>query len=213
LRNLVNQGARLFLCDASTDAELYHIVRLAAAFDRELIWVGSGGLARALAARLGGPTRYPLGWEPRNEALLFCIGSNHPASARQIEHIVVHSNLPCFSDVGECAKALPNLLKKRATVIWRVAPGLNPGAMRGILKQVCQSRTTTMLLSGGDTAFSICRSLSAESIWIGGELLPGIPWGTIRGGEADHMRVITKSGGFGSEAALTAIAGICNRSS
>jgi D-threonate/D-erythronate kinase len=63
-----------------------------------------------------------------------------------------------------------------------------------------------LLLSGGDTASAVCRQAGARRIDLCGEVLPGIPWGMLRGGRFDGVPVVTKSGGFGAPDALIRIA-------
>lgn len=59
--------------------------------------------------------------------------------------------------------------------------------------------------TGGDTSLQICNALRAEGIELIDEISAGIPIGKIRGGDADGMVIVTKSGGFGSEDALIGI--------
>jgi len=47
---------------------------------------------------------------------------------------------------------------------------------------------------------------AANACWHCGEVLPGIPWGMLRGGRFDGVLVVTKSGGFGAPDALIRIA-------
>jgi uncharacterized protein YgbK (DUF1537 family) len=63
-----------------------------------------------------------------------------------------------------------------------------------------------LVLSGGDTASAVCRAAGARRIDLCDEILPGIPWGILRGGRFDGVPVVTKSGGFGAPDALIRIA-------
>jgi uncharacterized protein YgbK (DUF1537 family) len=62
-----------------------------------------------------------------------------------------------------------------------------------------------LILTGGETAELAVRALDAHSFILQGELMPGIPWGTVQGGDAHGSTVVTKSGGFGSPNALNEI--------
>lgn len=62
-----------------------------------------------------------------------------------------------------------------------------------------------IVTTGGDTSLQICNALRAEGIELIDEISAGIPIGRIRGGDADGMVIVTKSGGFGSEDALIGI--------
>ncbi len=46
-----------------------------------------------------------------------------------------------------------------------------------------------------------------------GEVLPGVPWGILRGGDLDGTTVITKSGAVGTDYTLVRIARECRRKS
>jgi uncharacterized protein YgbK (DUF1537 family) len=56
----------------------------------------------------------------------------------------------------------------------------------------------SLVVSGGSTAQLVFGALDADCIEIGGSSTTGAPWGTIRGGMADGLVVVTKSGAFGA---------------
>ena len=55
------------------------------------------------------------------------------------------------------------------------------------------------------TARLVFGALEADCIEIGGSSTTGAPWGTIRGGMADGLVVVTKSGAFGTSDELARI--------
>jgi uncharacterized protein YgbK (DUF1537 family) len=55
----------------------------------------------------------------------------------------------------------------------------------------------TVVMVGGDGAAAALHRVGAHAIRVHGALAPGVPVGTILGGAANGMRVVTKSGGFG----------------
>ena len=59
-----------------------------------------------------------------------------------------------------------------------------------------------IIATGGDTALEICKTFGANGIILREEILPGIPYGEIVGGDLDGAVIATKSGGFGEEQAL-----------
>ncbi len=210
MQSAVANGIRFFLCDASTDAEMHSVVQAALLLNRRLIWIGSGGLAHALANTLCGEPSAASSWSSRNGALLLCIGSTHATTSQQIEHTIRYGKTLCVNSTESCVASLPGHLESKGTLTWVINPELSHAEIRDTLMPVREYPETTLLLSGGDTAARVCNAFSVQSISIAGELMPGIPWGFIRGGECDGMRVITKSGGFGSVDALTTITQICN---
>jgi uncharacterized protein YgbK (DUF1537 family) len=60
------------------------------------------------------------------------------------------------------------------------------------------SRPRAVILAGGATARAVCDQLQVAAVQIVGELAPGIPQGTLRGGIWDGIRVVTKAGAFGT---------------
>jgi uncharacterized protein YgbK (DUF1537 family) len=64
---------------------------------------------------------------------------------------------------------------------------------------------TALVLTGGDTAFSVLSLLKIEGIEIDGEILEGIVIGQLIGGKWDGLTVVTKAGAFGKEDALERI--------
>jgi uncharacterized protein YgbK (DUF1537 family) len=69
-----------------------------------------------------------------------------------------------------------------------------------------------LILSGGDTALGVCRSLGATAIALCTELLPGVALGTLVGGPHADLPVITKAGSFGEEDVLCQISRIAQSS-
>ena len=63
-------------------------------------------------------------------------------------------------------------------------------------------RVGGLVLTGGEVAAAVCAALGAETLRLGGELLPGIPWSVVEGGVATGALIATKAGSFGDERAL-----------
>lgn len=69
-----------------------------------------------------------------------------------------------------------------------------------LLSQLLQSFAVEgLVLTGGDTAVSICKELGVTGILIKEEVTSGIPAGILLGGDYEGIRIITKAGAFGSE--------------
>jgi len=200
--------ARFFLCEASGDSVLRAVARAGLSLDRNLVWIGSGGLAHALANELHTTSIGPA-WGSQTGALIFCVGSNHASTMRQIDYAMRHGEVTCVRSYEDFLTVLPGTLEGCGTVIWVIDPELNNAMLRAALIPILEYPETTLLLSGGDTAANVCATFSVQSISIAGELMQGIPWGYLHGGDAEGIRVITKSGGFGTESAFTVLMRIC----
>lgn len=59
-----------------------------------------------------------------------------------------------------------------------------------------------LVLTGGDTAASVCRALGGTGTEILFEVAPGIPLGRLRGGPYEGLRIVTKAGAFGDDRAI-----------
>ncbi len=62
-----------------------------------------------------------------------------------------------------------------------------------------------LILTGGDTARSVCASLGANGLDVHREAAPGIPICLLEGGRWDGLPVVTKAGGFGTVDTLTRV--------
>ena len=181
----LDRGVRVVSVSASCDEDLHAIVH--AAWGRKVLWAGSGGLAAAVARRVGGERgrrqttkcdRLSHQTERLSHQtdrlshgnLMFCIGTEHEVTVRQ---------------VAELRRVRPE------SVVVRVDAVEHCGAL---------------VVSGGDTAAAVCRAAGARRIDLCDEVLPGIPWGFLRCGRLDGVPVVTKSGGFGAPDALVRVA-------
>jgi D-threonate/D-erythronate kinase len=59
-----------------------------------------------------------------------------------------------------------------------------------------------MVLTGGDTAFAVCRTLKVDYLEVIEEVAPGIPMCVSAGHRSGSLRIVTKAGGFGDRNAL-----------
>ena len=96
-------GVRAFVCDCGVDADLAAIARAGATLGREVVWVGSGGLAAELPAFLGPAP--PCGWPPATVAtgpVLLAVGSRSAIAREQAARVedagVVRIEVPARGD-------------------------------------------------------------------------------------------------------------------
>jgi D-threonate/D-erythronate kinase len=179
-------GARVLVFDASSDADLQAIVRAGHAAGGRPLWVGSAGLADALGA-CAEPARRASATLPRPAAthgpgrVLLCIGSTHPVTLAQLDRVLAHRHAHVES-------------VSRTTV-----SGMTTEGVAGVV------------MSGGDTATDACAALGVTAIELGGEVESGVPWGHLRGGRADGLRVVVYSGGFGHLVSLGLVVEVLRR--
>jgi uncharacterized protein YgbK (DUF1537 family) len=208
VRKALDAGARYVSVDAASDGDLDDIVCEVLACGRKMLWAGSGGLAGALArvGRAAAPT--PIARPAQAGAVLFCIGSKHAVTLEQQRYLVAESGAAVFSAGAGTAKldSVGDALARAEQVVLRIPRGRVSAAKLRDLIVGKLKQAPPLLLSGGDTASAVCRALDVRRIELRGEIVPGIPWGLLRGGPLDGTPVATKSGGFGGPAALMAVA-------
>ncbi|MGA1983761.1 MAG: four-carbon acid sugar kinase family protein [Acidobacteriaceae bacterium] len=193
IRRAIANGIWFLLCDAGTQEDLERLAAAGSQLQQSLLWVGSAGLARALAGTF--PVSTPETTLPRagrpGRTLLFA-GSPHPVTRLQL------SRLEQQAPVQEHA-------------VVRIE--FDATSHQEIHAAFTARPVSALILTGGDTAAFVLKSLGASSILLAGELAPGIPWGFVAGGMADDCMVITKSGGFGGRDALIRALEFCERRS
>src|SRR5262245_36286968 len=202
LSRLVSQGARLLVLDSTSQEDLRRIVQAAEYLEASTLLAGSGALAGEIAANM------PV--VPASETtvskqldmpgrLLLVIGSGNPVTERQINRLlllrpVVSLEPGTIGSIGA--------LSEGNHILLRVELGKRFEHFSATLAALLDSNLRGIVLSGGDTAEAVARCLNAEGIKLGGEIVPGVPWGLFIGGRAAGLLVATKSGGFGAEESL-----------
>jgi uncharacterized protein YgbK (DUF1537 family) len=141
-----------------------------------VLWAGSAGLASALARKLYGQPK-PLAAPSLQGPLVFCIGSDHPATVAQVS--ALHGQ-PIFP-----------ILRGQTT----------PDEIRYALRTA-----GAIFVTGGDTASLVLSSIGAYGIALQHEVVTGVPWGWLLGGDLAGHPVVTKSGGFGAPDTLIRVA-------
>jgi uncharacterized protein YgbK (DUF1537 family) len=164
--------------DAESSGELDAIAEEALGRGDTPLLVGSAGLARAVARRMGPGAREEYCFAAGSAVVV--IGSTHEVTRAQAERLK--------RDGGKFTLLEVDMAAPRPDEIRAAIEGKREGGV---------------IVSGGDTALLVCRMIGARAIRLRHEWRPGIPVGEIVGGFADGLPVITKSGGFGAEDALS----------
>jgi uncharacterized protein YgbK (DUF1537 family) len=184
--------------DADGDADLDRVAALGRAAGR-VLWIGTGGLAQALARSDPAPAAQNL---PRPVLGLF--GSDHAVTAGQLEACG-----PDWVRLQDGGRDDAERIGTRLRTAGRVLASLDLPAGLDRDNAACRIRTVlhrlvcvlpqpgTLLVSGGETLGSLCRSLGAHNLSIQGRLVPGLPHSVLCGGLWDGVTVVSKSGAFG----------------
>ena len=184
--------------DAETDAELDQAVA-AAAQAGPVLWCGTGGLARALAAHAPPPAMPPI-----PGPVLGLFGSDNAATAAQLAACGLHwTALPHGGPDSAAALALRLRCDGVALASLDLPTGLPREAAADRIGRELRALVTrlpppgTLLVAGGETLRSLCQALGAASLLVAGRVVPGVPVSRLCGGAWDGVTVVSKSGAFG----------------
>jgi D-threonate/D-erythronate kinase len=234
-------GGRVLVCDSVDQADLDAIAAAAdGAFEGPLLWVGAAGLAHALAAHVTGvrldaavETGPARGLEGtigmgrrrggvRTMSIVFAIGSTHPVTVAQQQRLM-HDAMPIAAAHVDDPLAIEQALAMRLDVMVTLphdAAGAAVARLAALLisREQAAPGSCALVMSGGDTAARLCQALGAARIDLGGEVAPGIPWGTLSLAGSAPARsasavspaprsevrwpVVLKAGGFGNDDGL-----------
>jgi uncharacterized protein YgbK (DUF1537 family) len=184
------------LLDAETDADLDAISERERSVPGRVLWVGTGGLAGALAGRLSVP-------RPRLPGpVLALVGSDHPVTLGQLRTAgLAHHRLPGLVPGLPAAVTvdLPSGTPRDQAIVAITR------AFRSLLEKI--PRPGTLFVTGGATLRALCEALGATSLIVDGEIEPGVPTSILRGGAWDGQRIVSKSGAFGDPGLLVRLLG------
>lgn len=191
----LTSGCNIVLCDAIEQPHLDAVVTAARSLNRSTLWIGSGGLAHALSAKFTPSANLPRPAFSTGTTLFF-IGSDHPITAAQLDHLRSEAGIPTHSDnpPPDPDRILP------------IACGTNTEAdIRRMIEGTRPEDVACLFLTGGDTARLVCSALHIMSLRLIREFAPGVPLGLAEGGPFDGVPVMLKSGGFGSHDLLARV--------
>jgi D-threonate/D-erythronate kinase len=189
LRHHIDRRRSAFLCDASTQLDLLRIVRAVRSLNKHSLWIGSGGLAHALAADLPPQPAKPHTYMRPGAAILF-IGSPHPVSRAQLHHLRQIANIHEHGPGGTHRSADDLLVSVELGKT-------TPDEIRVAVASHATAQISYLFMTGGATAHYVCRALDIRSLRLQHEFVPGVPVAVAEGGPFDGVRVVLKSGGFG----------------
>lgn len=218
---LINRPTGILIADAETDEDLTLIARAVHVTGMRLL-CGSAGLCHAVARQMpASHDRSNVTPRTKTGPILAVAGSLHAATIAQIEaarqadvvivepeSISIAPSDPLFDymaglladnkDVVLASHLVDASTTRELTVSDRLARFTNR-----LLKRVSIGG---LVLTGGEVASAVCVELGVRAIDVYGEVQPGIPYGALRSGGEDNLRVVTKAGGFGEpDALLTAM--------
>ncbi|MFD4370573.1 four-carbon acid sugar kinase family protein [Streptomyces sp. NPDC058486] len=207
LPELIGRGG-LIVCSAASDGDLDRLVERVPRLG-DVLWVGSPGLAAALAracARAGGAVPVP---EPALRPL-FVVGSANPAALRQVAALRRRGDVQGVTVGGDPERAVESLSRSTAPVLTLQMPGERraPQAARALARSLAavvrglaeEQVVDALVVTGGETAATVLPALGATCIRLVDEPEPGVARGSLLG--PLPLPVLIKAGGFGDDALL-----------
>ncbi len=164
---------------------------------------GARGLSAALARRMGRGGAQPV--PPPVGRLMMAIGSRDPVTLAQIEALT--GAAVATAPDGHLPTDVADRLRGPLVLLRLTGSGDDPAAGRrfatGTAALVDALAPKVLFACGGETADALLDALDIDSLTLGGEMAPGMPWGRADGRD---LAVITKSGGFGAADLLARLA-------
>lgn len=220
-------SAMIAVCDAETDEDLERIATAGSTGDRPTVFIGSAGLAHALAqivSRAGTPRSPTHRCEPSGRGALVLVGSRSAASRAALIQVNTLANTQRFSvepallggDLKSAAHvalahAVGNSLAAGIDVVVDIAPtafsrrAADPQLVSALatLLAPAANEASALVATGGETAAALLARLGVQGIRLLDEIEPGIPLGLTLGEVS--VPAVTKAGGFGDEDCLKRI--------
>ncbi len=205
-RGTTAAGEGVFLCDAESDADLAAVIALGN-LAPPVLWCGSAGLARALAGEIA-----PV--ELRGGCRLLVVGTRHPGTLRQVEHLRARHGGIVFAirDADDIDRALDGVAAAvvahdRAALVFDIG-GDTPAAaaelqMRAFERLPRRLAPELLVVTGGETLVRLCDAVGASRLAVKGEWVPGVGVAEFSDGHWNGTTVVGKSGGFGAPGLLT----------
>ncbi|MDW8804729.1 four-carbon acid sugar kinase family protein [Streptomyces scabiei] len=208
LPELIGNGD-LIVCSAAEDGDLDRLVAAVPRLD-EVLWVGSPGLAAALARRcarapgsaasLPAPARRPL----------IVVGSTNPATRRQLAQLHTREDVQGVTVGVDPAPAVETLRGLTAPILTLQTPDerhtpqtaqLLARSQAAVVQTLTEDHTVdALVITGGETATTVLQPLGVTGIDLLDEPEPGVVRGSLTG--RLPLPVLIKAGGFGDDALL-----------
>lgn len=212
----IAQAGATVVVDAATDDDLERLARAVGLLGERALPVGAGGLAVPLARVWAGADQ--------TAPVVVVVTSQHSAARVQAAALQAagadtwRPSLEQLADDAQWQAWSQPLLQAHAQApleagtILLLAPegqraGLDSDKVADRLgslaaQLIAASRAAGVVATGGDGARSVLLALQANGIALVDEVMGGVPLGTLTGGTAAGLPVVTKAGGFGTEDVL-----------
>lgn len=217
--SIASRGIAIAVCDAVEQEDLERIVAAAVPFDEATFFIGTAGLANALARSLPVNQREPIAVGALPGGSLIVVGS--PAPVSQAAAAVCsrggmrHERIDVCHLAGETPAPAATLAVKRSVdalqagdnvVIEMTGDRLDPSIAPRLAANLAHAlqpaarHINALVVTGGETAAALLSRFGVEGIRLIDEIEPGVCLGQTLGDLT--IPIVTKSGAFGDEQTL-----------
>ncbi|MFJ7045550.1 four-carbon acid sugar kinase family protein [Streptomyces sp. NPDC101112] len=199
----------LIVCSATEDGDLDRLVAAVPRLD-EVLWVGSPGLAAALARRCARATGPGVSPPAPARRPLVVVGSTNPATRRQLTELHGSGDVQGVTVGVDPASAVEALRGLTAPVLTLRTPDERhppqtaqalARSQAAVVQALAEDHTVdALVITGGETAITVLQPLGATGIDLIDEPEPGVVRGSLTG--RLPLPVLIKAGGFGDDAML-----------
>jgi uncharacterized protein YgbK (DUF1537 family) len=223
LAALAGEGKAIAICDAETEDDLHRIAAASLPAAPGTFFIGSAGLAHALAAAAPGAGSEPMPLAKTSKGALIVVGSlarasrqaaHHLAETETVRYLPVAPELLLDDTAGRAELGLQvvSWLKAGDDVLVEILAGDRPDLSigRSLADGLAEALKPAVLhmgglaATGGDTAAALLDRFGVNGIRLVDEIEPGVSLGLTLG--AVTLPVVTKAGGFGDRDSLIRIA-------
>ncbi|KUN25069.1 hypothetical protein AQJ23_16990 [Streptomyces antibioticus] len=208
LPDLIGNGD-LIVYSAAEDGDLDRLVAAVPRLD-EVLWVGSPGLAAALARRCARPTGSAALLPAPARRPLIVVGSTNPATRRQLAKLRTSVDVQGVTVTVDPTPAVQMLRRLTAPIVALQTPDERHTpqtaqalacSQAAVVKALTEDRLVdALVITGGETATTVLQPLGASGIDLLDEPEPGVVRGSLIG--RLPLPVLIKAGGFGDDALL-----------
>ena len=223
LKSARQRGLAAVVCDGKTESDLAAVAAGSWPLADEVIWVGSAGLADALAVVDvdAAPTPKIPVINPVSKSVLIIVGTLAEASRLQsqalvdaglVYRIVISPDAlfagPSSPGWRQASRQLSDSFAGRYDVLLEIEQVAKPDLSRGAQLAECLADLAdsagrgfgALVATGGDTVYALLSKMGVHSIRLLDEVDPGVPLGLTVG--ALSIPVVTKAGAFGGALSL-----------
>ncbi len=204
---------RVLVIDSQQDSDLLTVLDSVGFQLAGVLWVGSAGIAHAIAQRC-----YPLVVSAKAQphaanAALIVVGSRAAASREQVRHMAFRADVSVIDAPNGEVDHSRLVADPAPVIVLRATAGAKGEGDAELVARLLGAATAKVLgarpiaaviATGGDTARAILCATGCGVLRVMGDLMPGIPYSQIAG-EGRTTWLITKAGGFGTPNTLSDI--------